>query len=197
MTSQAVRKPGRPSRKREQILETGQRLFSEHGSRRVTVQEICREAGASKMTFYKYFADKQVLVRAIRDRLVDQGFAKYDEINARDIPFVEKVEQMSRWKTEFFSKVSLEFIRELASTDKVLDEVRRRFLTNFEEAQQSGDLRPDMSPALIWLVVDKLSELVRDGGWEAAGLEFPEYQNQIRTLLFYGMLARPEPGRQS
>ena len=191
MTSNPGRKSGRSSKKRDQILDTAQHLFSEHGARRVTVQEICREAGASKMTFYKYFDNKQALVRAIRDRLVNQGFAKFDEIKAKDIPFLEKVDLMTRWKTEFFSSVSVEFIRDLASTDRVLDEVKRRFLANLDDARQSGELRSDLSPEVIWLVVEKLGELVRDGSWESVGLEYTEYQWQVRTLLFYGMLARP------
>lgn len=73
--------------KRSQIVRTAKRLFSRHGSRRVTVEELCREAGVSKVTFYKHFENKVDLVRTIRDEWLDEGFRKFDEINALDLPF--------------------------------------------------------------------------------------------------------------
>ena len=44
--------------KREQILKTGKELFWKFGFKRVTIEEICKEAGISKMTYYKYFTNK-------------------------------------------------------------------------------------------------------------------------------------------
>jgi AcrR family transcriptional regulator len=187
-------KTARPSKKRDQIFRTAERLFSRYGSKRVTVEEICKEAGAAKMTFYKYFRNKRELVRAIRDQWVEQGFAKFDEIKALDIPFVEKVNLMTRWKAEFFSRMSSEFIQEMASIDEVLVEAKRRFLENLMEAQEQGEVRADLSPELIWLVVEKLSELTKDGSWQPLFSDFSEYQRQMRTLLFFGMLTRPDSG---
>ena len=39
----------------------------------MTVEEVCREAAVSKMTFYKYFQNKVELVRTIRDNWVEEG----------------------------------------------------------------------------------------------------------------------------
>ena len=46
------------SPKKEQILKTGKELFWKYGFKLVTIEEICKEAGVSKMTYYKYFTNK-------------------------------------------------------------------------------------------------------------------------------------------
>jgi AcrR family transcriptional regulator len=51
--------PGRPTNQKYlKILAAGRDLFWKHGFKRVTIEEVCREAGASKMTFYKFFENK-------------------------------------------------------------------------------------------------------------------------------------------
>lgn len=182
----------RHTNKKEQILLTAERLFSRFGSKRVTVEEICRESVVSKMTFYKYFANKVALVRCIRDAYVAEGFEKFDEIKALDISFPEKIDLMTRWKVEFGTRINAAFIRELVSIDDVIDGVKERFLGNITDAQEKGDVRADIDPELLWLVTEKLYELVRDGSWQRVFSDYSRYQYQVRTLLFYGLLSRPE-----
>ena len=178
------------SKKREQIVQTAERLFSRFGAKRVTVEEICQEAGASKMTFYKYFPNKVELVRSIRDDWVEDGFRKFDEINATDIPFPEKINLMTRWKVEFTSRVNAEFIRELVSIDDVMDQAKQRFIGNITNAQINGEIRPDIKPEFLMLVVDKIYELVKEDRWKSVFSDFSEFQEQVRTLIFFGLLSR-------
>lgn len=189
------RKRNRRSKKREQIIRTAESLFSRFGAKRVTVEEVCREAGVSKMTFYKYFPNKIELVRSIRDEWVEEGFSKFDEINAMDLPFPEKINLMTRWKVEFASRVNAEFIRELVSTDDVIEQVKRRYLNNITDAQKKGKIRSDIDPEFLWLVVEKLGELVKEESWKSMFSELSQYQRQLRTLLWYGLLTRKEGER--
>jgi AcrR family transcriptional regulator len=186
------RKPAKPSKKREQIVRTAERLFSRFGAKRVTVEEICREAGASKMTFYKYFPNKMELVRHIRDNWVEEGFRAFDEINAMDIPFPEKINRMTRWKVEFASRVNAQFIRELVSIDDAMDRAKRRFVGNIAQAQEKGEIRSDVNPEFLIMVVDKIYEMVKEETWKTIFSDFSLFQEQIRTLIFYGLLSRPD-----
>jgi len=170
------------------------RLFSRHGARRVTIEELCREAGVSKMTFYTYFANKTALVKTIRDTWMEEGFRKYDEINALDLPFSEKIQLMGRWKAEFAARISVDFITELVSIDDVLCEVKSRFLKNIADAREQGEIRSDIDLEFLWLVIEKLGELVTEERWKETFQEFGQYQRQIRTLLFFGLLTRDEGG---
>lgn len=58
---------GRPSdpRKDSQILCAATRLFMEHGVQGTTMEQIAREAGVSKLTLYRRYADKNTLFTAI------------------------------------------------------------------------------------------------------------------------------------
>ena len=185
-------KKTRRTQKRTQIIQTAERLLSRFGAKRITVEEICREAGVCKMTFYKYFPNKVELVRNIRDAWVEEGFRKFDEINAMDIPFPEKINLMTRWKVEFTSRVNTEFIREMVSIDDVMDRAKRRFLGNITDAQKLGEIRSDIDPRFLWIVTEKLYELVKEGSWKSVFTEFSQFQEQLRTLIFFGLLTRTE-----
>jgi len=180
------------SGKREQIVETAERLFTRHGARRVTVEEICREAGVSKMTFYKHFVNKTELVRSIKQAWMEEGFRKFDEIKAMDIPYPEKIQVMTRWKVEFTSRLNVEFIKEMTSSDEEMAEVKRRYLANIAEAQRDGAIRSDINPEFLWLVVEKLNELAAAGRWKEVFTDFSQYQEQMRTLLYFGLLSRQD-----
>ena len=182
----------RRSVKREQILRAAEILFFRHGAKRVTVEEICRESGVSKMTFYKYFPNKIELVRAIRDEWMDEGFKRFDEINALDLSFPEKINLMTQWKVELASRINAKFIRELVSTEDAVAEFKHRYLGNIIHAQKKGEIRSDIDPEFLWLVMEKLGELFMEGSWKRVFSEFSQYQKQIRTLLFYGLLIRKE-----
>ena len=192
----STQKMGR-SQKRKQIIGTAEQLFSRFGSKRVTVEEICREADVSKMTFYKYFPNKVGLVRTIKEQWVAEGFKKFDEINAMDIPFSEKINLMTRWKVEFASRVNARFIRELVSIDDVMEKSKGRFLQNISRAQEDGEIRPDIDLEFLWLVMEKLQEMMKEETWKAVFSDFGQFQEQLRNLIFFGLLSRaPDKARE-
>jgi len=178
------------SEKPDQIIKTANDLFSRFGAKRVTVDEICKTAGVSKATFYKYFKNKVDLIRHIRDEFIEIGFNKFDEISAMDISYPEKIELMTRWRIEFFSQMKNEFIQELFSLDEVVEEAKQRYLRNISMAQEKGEIQPDLSPELIWLVSEKLNEIIRDQSWQTVFTDYSEFQEQMRRLFFFGLLVR-------
>ena len=182
----------RSTKKRGKIISTAERLFFRFGAKRVTVEEICKQAGVSKMTFYKYFPNKMELVRSIRDEWVEEGFRKFDEINAMDIPFPKKINLMTQWKVELANRINAEFIRECVSIGDVEERFKRCYLGNIRNAQEKGEIRPDIDPEFLWMVIEKLGELFKEGTWKNVFREFSEYQEQLRTLLFFGLLIRKE-----
>jgi AcrR family transcriptional regulator len=176
------------SKKYIQLIETAKDLFFKHGVRRITIGEICKESNVSKVTFYKYFANKDELVRHIRNELIENGFSKFDEINELDIGFPEKVDLITQWRIDFFSNIKSEFIEDVLSAEDTLKEMKSRYLKNIKSAQIKGEVRNDLSPELIWLVTEKLNELVRDGSWKDIFSEYSEFQKQLRKMYFYGLL---------
>lgn len=182
------------SKKHDQIVLTAERLFTRHGARRVSVEELCKRADVSKMTFYKYFRNKGDLIRFIAEKWTDEGFRKFDEINALDLPFPEKIQLMTRWKVEFSSRISADFIKEIMSLDGIVEKVRQKFIKNIIEAQKKGEIRKDIRPELLLLISDKMNEIIQEDLWKAVFSNMGEFQEQLRTLLFFGLLSRGDEG---
>lgn len=70
--TKTAREPRR-SKVREALVRAGQTLFSDHPVDAVAIDDIVREAGVAKGSFYKHFADKEAflgaLVKGTRDRI--------------------------------------------------------------------------------------------------------------------------------
>jgi AcrR family transcriptional regulator len=170
------------------IVDAARELFFKHGVKRVTVEEICRKAKVSKVTFYKYYNNKQDIAKYIGDELIKLGFDRFDEINGLDLSFPEKIDLMTEWRMEFFSQVSIEFIEEIIDLESVYAEMKQRYLENIKAAQEKGEIRKGVSVELIWLVTEKLNELVKEGSWKSIFSEYSQFQQQLRRLYFYGLL---------
>ena len=185
--------------KRMAILASAEELLTRFGAKKVTVEEICRAAGVSKMTFYKHFHDKVDLVRHLHDELVERSFAMFDEISAREIPFPEKIELMGRWKQEFMARLNVGFFRELIDIEHSVEEYKRRYVRNIVNAQQAGDVRTDVNPEFLWLVLETLGGIFKSDDWRTACPDLGEAQRQLRTILWQGLLVRgrPETARRS
>ena len=174
--------------KKKQIVDTARELFFKHGVRRVTVEEICSKANVSKVTFYKYFDNKLDIAKYIGDELIKLGFARFEEIKRLDLSFLEKIDLMTQWRVEFFSQISSEFIEEILDLEGIYTEIKKRYLENITAAQERGEIRQEISVELIWLVTEKLNELVKEGSWKNIFTDYSQFQQQLRRLYFYGLL---------
>ena len=181
--------------KKRQIVDTAEKLFTRHGIKRVTIEEICRKAGVSKMTFYKYFANKIVLVKHLHDKWTQEGFDRLDEINKMDIPFPEKMQRMFEWKEALVSKMSTEFLEDFLPIDMEIDKVLQRFLDFIVEAQKKGEIRPEIHPEFLMAVLDKLYDLVRDEDLRKTYPSLIDFQRELKDFFWFGILPRPESKR--
>ena len=92
------------SSKREAILDTALSLFATYGYHGVGVDRIKDEAGVSKMTLYKYFPTKEILIEGVL-RWRDECFrASLDAALAQADSYQNKVRAMFVWHDEWFRK---------------------------------------------------------------------------------------------
>ena len=186
--------PGTPtttvSKKQRQIVATAERLFQLHGIKRITVEEICRTADVSKMTFYKYFDNKMGLVKHIWESWVEKLFNKLDEINAMDIPFPEKIETIYKWKWSFASQMSPAFMEDFLHIEVDAERITQRFMEFIIESQKKGDIRTEIHPEFIMAVLDKLYELKRDEKLRNRYSSLEDFNRELKDFLWYGLLPR-------
>lgn len=188
------------------IVETARTLIWKHGFRRVTVEEICRRAGVSKMTFYKHFKNKEDLVKFVLDLIWDERMTTYREIRARDIPYGDKVKEMVRMKASQVENLSQELyldIHKHASPglrdhlDQMAAESVKELLADHLEAQKRGWIRADIKPQFILYFMNHMSVLLKDDALIALYETPQELIMELTNFFIYGLLPRDgerEPG---
>lgn len=157
--------------KREALLNTGRRLFWKYGFRRVTVNEICKEADVSKMTFYRCFENKTDLAKTIFDKVVKEGIDKFNVIIKSDISASEKMKKIIQMKIEGTDDISREFLMDFYSSSdtglkEYVEEVTRNswkeIIEGFRYAQQKGWFRKDFRPEFLFHISQKLVPICTD-----------------------------------
>jgi len=185
----------RISKKKEQIMQTASTLFMKFGFRRITVEEICRTAGVSKMTFYKYFPNKMALLKNIWNGMVEAGYKKLYQIDAMNMPFPEKMQRMIEYKIELGSKMNREFLDEILGAvpemkvfgDEIQAKSNRLFMDFVTRAQERGDIRK-MRPEFFLAVLNKLHELILDQNLRNIYPNYSEFIREVNSFFFFGIL---------
>lgn len=91
---------------RQHIMDATERLLERYGYRKMTMEDVAREAGIGKGTTYLHFPSKQELVLSTVDRLIDDLIEKLKGISGSAGPVVERLQQMLVMRVMFrFDKV--------------------------------------------------------------------------------------------
>ncbi len=192
--------------KRRQMIDTGYALFWKFGIRRVTVEEICREARVSKMTFYKNFKNKIDLVKAIIDKMTEERMAQYHSIMAKDVTFREKVNLSIQMKMEQTNDLSREFYLDInqhatpelkAHIDKKMQQTVQLVLKDYINAQKKGDIRHDIKPEFILYFLNHMREMINDTSLTNLYESPQKLIMELTRFFFYGVLPRDEKDEQT
>lgn len=159
------------NKKQQALLSTGRELFWKHGFRRISIDEVCKTAGTSKMTFYRYFPDKLALAKAVFDTEVDNSILQFREIMISETTASEKLEAMLRIKSDSVNNISQEFLNDFY-TDKDSDlktyiaqktaNVWNEIVNDFKMAQLKGVFRSDFKPEILLYISQQLPGFIND-----------------------------------
>ena len=159
------------NKKYTNLLKTARELFWKHGYRRVSIEEICKKASVSKMTYYRFFHNKLELAKTVFDTVVDEGVQQFKNIMAEKISSSEKIKKLVKMKLDGTHDISQEFLvdfyscPELGLTSYIEDKTKKMWallLDDFKQAQQQGWFRRDMKPEFYFYMAQKLGEVYND-----------------------------------
>jgi AcrR family transcriptional regulator len=158
--------------RRELILAAMIRVVGSKGYKETSVADVIEEAGTSRTTFYKYFADKHECFLAAYDMLVEQVFAEVVANCDGEQTWLQRVEGGLTTIVELFA-----LDPELARTAVV------------EVAAAGADARQRH-----WDAVARFTEYLDDGRAMANGSELPENislmsAGAVSGLIFDELLA--------
>jgi AcrR family transcriptional regulator len=140
------------------FLKPGENFSGNMVLKRVSIDEICREADVSKMTFYRCFENKTELAKTIYLKIINEGVEKFDAILEADTSAAEKLKQILLLKHEGTNDVSREFIADFYTSNdtglkEFVEETTRTTWTGlisaFTKAQEKGLFRKDFKPEFL------------------------------------------------
>jgi len=182
-------------KKQQQLITAAKDLFCRHGLRRITIEEICRQAKISKMTFYKYFKDKGDIARSVLELLFNESFQQFHGIVAEGIPFPQKIEKMLMMITAQIHTAGSAFLEDLMQESSPLHnyflemqkKTREMSIEFFKVAQESGQISSDIKMPFLLFMLDRLSDLLNHPELVGIMPDMEERTSELAVQLFHGL----------
>ena len=187
------------SGKFEAIVSAARSLFWKHGIRRVTIEEICREAGVSKMTCYKYFSNKTAIAKYLIEDMFESGVKAYKEVYNSDIPYEEKVKKMVDLKMSNAYEISQELLDDIykyqdEELSETIENIKKKmigiYLNDIREAQKMREIRNDVKPEFMLYFLNNLTEMLTDQRVVGIYSNPEQMIVEVMNFFFYGIMPR-------
>ncbi len=188
-------------KKEGDILRTAEDLFMKFGYHRVTVEEICREAGVSKVTFYKYFSNKFAVLEDYMSERLSLGMETFERIRTAQASLQDKMQAMIAMKESAVSHFTPVFIHSLLSSDVAVTSLMSRWTEMsmqamkhfFSDSQIAGEIHQDYSVDFLLHVWTLLGEDARSPEMMAMfGDDMVKLSRDYMNFLFYGTSGPPQ-----
>ena len=153
-----------PEERKEEIINAAEKLFYEKGYSKVTINDIIKDLGIVKGTFYYHFKNKKEVRDIIINRYLEEEIKHLNQINESELSALEKLSNM------IFGIINL-----INNEDKVMHDVYSR---NPEILQELVTKRMDHFGPLITDLVDYGIE---------EGVFKPQYYEEAIQFLLINM----------
>lgn len=183
--------------KQADIVSAAYELFKKHGFQRVSIDEICKSAGASKMTFYKYYPSKDDLVLSLIRKIFRTMEEEIYNILESDLTLKAKLDMASVLKQEIMAECGDEFMRSAMNypaAKEYIDEQSENSWEYFKKfmisEQQKGNINPHIGTELFMFVLKHLNKLYSMEGFSDVCENPVQLIREVNELLVYGILSR-------
>ncbi len=187
------------NKKYNAILDIAKELFWKHGFRRVTIDEICREAKTSKMTFYRFFPSKLELARKILDNLYEMSMVQFREITRENSTPEEKMKKMLCLKLEGTNNISPEFLQDFYNNPELelkgyIEEKSKSTIVEiidfYRKGQKNGWIRKDLNIEFLTYFILKTTPFITDEDLLKLYKSPQDLIMELTNLFVYGILPK-------
>lgn len=190
--------------KKQQIITAADTLFNQFGFKKVTVEEICQTAGVSKMTFYKYFANKNELIKYLWQEIMEDSMAKLDALDKTGATFQEKVRMLLKLKAEATTAMGDQYIKDYLDVvpelqdyyNQMLTKVMQWFIKIIQQAQEKGEVRKSIRPEFFLAIVNQLLELAKNEQLVALYDNYTEFALEVNNFMYFGLMPVPDEDKK-
>ena len=181
------------------ILKCGKDLFWKYGIRKVTVEDICKEAGVSKMTFYRSFENKYEVAKIILIEFANDSYVIFSELFSREDPFPEIVAEFLEIKKQQAKGLSIEFLKDIYVQNEFMDSLKllleesqkkmmATVIKSFDKAREEGWVKKGVSTPFILYMFEKIGQMAEDDYLISMFQDSEEMASTLTSFLFSGIL---------
>lgn len=185
--------------KQEQIIEAARKLFYKYGFKRVSVDEIAREAKVTKRTLYMYFKSKEEILKYFINEEIQKMECMVRDIEAQKLGFLDTIHQvlykLLKYKNEheFLNRIIEEIDvfnnPMLIENLKVIDsKIQSYILQKLNIAIEKGYTKVEDPEVTAFLIYKMYIALMFDWNENNSKLDENAVANQILNILKFGLI---------
>jgi TetR/AcrR family transcriptional regulator, cholesterol catabolism regulator len=193
----------RPTNKRQQILAAALNLFQRtHDVKKVSLEDIAREARVSPTTIYNCYGNRETLVYEVIKRLVGANLERNRALIRSELPFHRKLVGIIGGKMEIAEKVNTEIVEKLVSQDSRIapfvdeifeKEIKPLWKEMLADGKKKGFIDPTLDDEALLTYLEIIQAGFRARPELLRGFNLKEnmaFIEQLTRLTFYGFLKK-------
>ena len=184
--------------KKDMVIQKARELFTKYGYKKVSMDEIAREAGVTKKTVYTYFSSKEELFKYFIQEELDNMKKIVEDIEKEDLDFFEAVHQIIfqlikyKNKRQFFKLMTNEaevLKSSIASKSlNLIDEQIQSYIYDIvKNAMDKGYIKKENPEVVTFLVYKMYIALMFDWSETREKLDEEEIAKTILDILKNGL----------
>lgn len=169
-------------RNREALLQAAEEALSDSSGTVPSFEDIARRAGLGRSTLYRNFADRHELAAAVITEKIQELKDSITAVLDGRRTFRDLLTWVLEVQLEMRPLTAL--IRQLPEYDQqaVTDRLIRILAVPFHHAQATGELRPDLQPADLFLIFSMLDAAAARGQLSGPDVD-PQVTRMVSVLL--------------
>lgn len=142
------------------IVDLAYKKFSQHGFKKVTMDELAAELAISKKTVYKHFESKEAILEEIVNQRLQRGEAAFKALLSEHGPVGDKIKKVAEMFPRFvdpdWQRLMADVVHTVPSVSKRLQSILTYFITKvapsiIREGQKEGTVRKDLDIDLFMI----------------------------------------------
>lgn len=190
------------------ILERSRELFFKHGYSRLSMDQLAEDLGISKATLYRYFPDKESLLRAVMVETREWVLSQLRAMVRDDrLPVKARLTAYLEFVSRFLSGLSRDFVRDLRQKLpdlwQEMDTFRRQQVFPLVsevilEGVKKGEIKSNLDGRLFLEMFWYLVQEFMNPDWIISHDYSPsELLESIIDIVFYGIFVEEKPAKRA
>lgn len=178
--------------KRAAILLAAEKLFLQHGIKKVSIKTIAAAAGVSQVTIYNHYHGKNELVEIVVENIINKLITQYQEVINSPNSFMIKLELILKLRIKAISNGSWYLLSAAAADINIRQKIEHSLGVMLKKINhqlvQQGKKEKIINPAIESETIEQYIEMFRNWFDESKTAATNEKKaNDFLQLFLYGI----------